>query len=432
MDREQNIFRVAAAKIQEKGDVLPDGGRQENLLALAASYKEFLAFKNLTEKMKLVVEIVEAGGEFRQELASVLQGIQRGADILERSLQNQETYKLVDKRWMRDTGSLREAFERGRLVMELDVRLDADGEFWVSHAVGARASFAPPYVHTMTTEEMKEGSKRFLVSEGLSVLREYQERGHRFILELKTLGPDEAHFRGVVERLRAMLEEKGVKESVAIASLSPGILMAVHEVMPEMPLILNGGIVPGISYSEKGENFLKSIIPRDKKWRAFGIGPVEVVVAAGETTPRRVDGEGKQTGYVLARLPNDLVDALRSQRGADGASAFAGLASLSNVSILASVLDAVGATEKAQQLRRYFSKLVDDLGVGKMATTWGQGLSAVPGLKHLAPEAQVKVFLRDFGLDVLIYTKSPEEWAHALPSDPREFIEIVGDVPKGE
>ncbi|MBI4991739.1 MAG: hypothetical protein HZB99_00785 [Candidatus Harrisonbacteria bacterium] len=397
-------------------------------------YPKFLSIEETAQKMREVLINSPHRPEFVAEMNGVLENLKRSAELLELSFKNQAEYNLVDKRWMRRPDYMKEALEKGRLAMELDVRMDKDGAFWVSHATGARASFTPPFIHEMTTEEMEKRGNRFTVEEALQIFSEYNDGKHKIILELKTLGSDEKNFPRIVENLKALIDKNGLKDAIAISSLSPGLLMSVHKVFPAAPLILNGGIVPGISYerpqeqqgiTEKVMNYIKrKLIPADKKWRAFGIklpwlGKLsEVLISASEETVIRPDGEGTQTGYALMRLPDDLTRAFLEQK--QEGRELGGMVSLSAVTIFASVLDAVGASEKAKEMRQYYTEVVDRLGLGKMATTWGQGLSEIPFLgstlfRKLEPKEQIRVFKEQLGKDTMVYTKGPERFAHELP-----------------
>lgn len=406
---------------------------EKEVLSVAELYPQFPDVKEATAQMEEVLTKGNHGPEFIEEMKFALQNLRGATEILEISLQNQKEYGLVDKRWMREPEFMRNALEKGRLAMELDVRIDKDGKFWVSHATGAKSSVLPPFIHAMTTEEMEEKGKRFTVDEAFDIFSKYKDRGHKLILELKTLGPKEENFPKVLESLKKLIDEKGLQEAVAISSLSPAILMATHETIPEMPLILNGGIIPGISYERPADKQTKvekaisglvgRIIPTDKKWRAFALNlPVfgkvfELVVSASEKTIVRPDGEGTQTGYALTRLPEDLINVLHEQK--EGEKKFGGMVSLSAVTILASVLETLGATEKAKEMRRYYNEVVDELGLEKMATTWGQGLTKIPLLgntlfKNLKPKEQIDVFKEQLGLNTMVYTKGPESFAHTL------------------
>ncbi len=402
-------------------------------LTIAELYPQFPDIQNAA---KVLQEILDEGGqssEFKKEMQIALENLYRATDILKLSLKNQQDYNLVDKRWMREPTFMKNALESGRLAMELDVRIDKDGEFWISHAVGARASLLPPFIHAMSTDEMEKSGRRFTLKEAFKIFSAYKKMGHRLILELKTIGSDESTYAKTVTSLKELIVQAGVDEAIAISSLSPGILMAVHDIMPETPLILNGGIVPIISYERPADkqdflersvgNLAKKIIPSDKKWRAFGVDVpwlgklFEVVISASEKTISRPDGHGTQTGYALVRLPDDLVNVLQQQQIAG--KEFGGLVSLSAVTIFANVLEMLGAYDKAREMREYYTKVVDKLQLGKMAATWGQNLHKIPVLgkflfKRLDPKEQIRVFREQLGDDTLIYTKSPEEFAHQL------------------
>jgi len=393
---------------------------QQLALTTAEKYHEFGAIKDTAAAMESVLErSATTNPAFANEVRGMLNNLVNASDILKLSLQKQAEYGLVDKRWIRQEKYMENALAAGRRALELDVRIDKEGGFWVSHATGARSSYASPHIHEMTTKEMQEHSRRFSLDEAFKVFADYKD-DHKLILELKTLGPDVHKFPEVVSHLKDLIEQYKAGDSVAVSSLSPGILMEVHKVLPEIPLILNGGIVPGITFEKPNEksligNLTDKFVPTDKKWRAFdmkvpGLGSLfEVVVAAGEDTVIRPDGEGTQTGYLLTRLPEDLTNVLKEQKDKE----FGGMVSLSAVTMLASALEYVpGGHKKAETLRKYYKDVVDELGLKTMATTWGQNLSKY-GLHALSAPEQIKVF-KKLGID-LVYTAAPEEFAHMLP-----------------
>lgn len=385
-------------------------------------YPEFPVIKTIKAKIDALLQSGREDADFLVEMEHLMVQLQAATEILDLSLQNQEQYGLVDKRWMRRPGFMKEALEKGRLVMELDLRPDKDGHFWVSHALGAKATFFPPFIRHMSTEDMHRKSDRFSLEEALELFSRYKKQGHKLILEIKSLGPGLQTHDRYATNLEGVLRDAEVRDSVAVASLSPAILMATHKAMKDMPLILNGGIVPGISYTGIGDKFAGAIVPQDAKWRAFGLKPFgEVVVSASGEVVRRSDGEDVHTGYALTRLPQEMVDVFRAQR--KEGHKLGGLVSLSSVTILASVLDGIGAKQKAQELRSYYSRVMDELGVGKMATTWGQSLGKIPVLRNLNPREQLRTFKKELGLDTVVYTKSPEEWAHLLPKDVKDILE---------
>jgi predicted HAD superfamily phosphohydrolase YqeG len=320
------------------------------------------------------------------------------------SLERQDLFGLVHKRWM--LGALKDSFEAGRRTIEMDLRMDSEHKFWVSHATGVRASFFPSFIHKMTTKEMKEKGCRESLEHVLEIFSKYKDRGHRLILEIKSLGNDPEKFCDRARELQKTLTDAGAENAVAVASLSPGILLAIHEVMPSVPLILNGGIQPFISYSSKG------IFLGDKKWKTFGIPYLGEMIISDGVIPSRADGEGTHTAYGFTHLPEKLVEVMKAQR--DVKIKFGGYVSLSAVTTVTSIMDLVGMHKRASTMRKKYAKIITDLGLGIQVTTWGQSLSKIPGFKHLDPQTQVEMFKRELGPDTIIYTKNPEEWAYKL------------------
>lgn len=161
-------------------------------------------------------------------------------------------------------------------------------------------------------------------------------------------------------------------------------------------------------------------MPPDKKWRSFGIklpwlgGIFDLVVASGEETVIRPDGEGTQMGCVLTRLPEDFTNVLKEQHDKE----LGGVVSLSIVTMLASALElaglgSAGAKKAADNMRSHYKDAVDQLGLKTMATTWGQGLGKL-GIRSMSGKEQAEKF-KKLGVDI-IYTKNPEKFAHLLGS----------------
>lgn len=422
MTSPERIQKPSLSKAIEHAQV-PIDTADERAIQIAQMYAEFPHVKDASQVLLDLLERKrdEYGEAFVVELQRAMREIRKAAEIVLLSLDSQEN--LVDHRWMRDTASLSEALEKGRRVIELDIRLDADGQPWVSHAIGARASFLPPYIEKMSTQEMQEKSARFPLEEGLQEFSRYMPEGHRLLLELKTLGPDAAAAERTLQNLKTMLRKTGTYDAVAIASLSPNILMESYKRLPDIPLICNAGILPVISSPKLQETVERILLP-DKKWRAVGIpGIAEMVLFGANETIERPDGHGMQSGYLFTRIPNDLVEAFREQRTRlhdTDMGRFAGVISITWAGVIGNVLDALPfgvGSEKATMIRKYYADAVDALGLGKMATTWGQELGKIPGLSHLQPQRQLEVFRRDLGEDGIAYTKRPEEWAHTLPTN---------------
>lgn len=399
-----------------------------DLLERAHLYRNFPEIKVTLDDFLDVLEkrrVAYVPG-FADEMRRSLENLQKAVEIANMSLDAQREFNLVDKRWVRS--DLAESMAGGKFAMEMDVRMDKEGEFWISHAVGAKATFFPPLVNNLTTEEMREKSRRLNLADSLKDFIPYAKRGHRLILEIKTLGPDTEKFEQSALKLKKMLEDNGVEESVSIASLSPGILFAIHKVMPKMPLILNGGLLPAFSYHESANNPMKRLVGADESWRAFGMKPFgEVVFSANRDLIQRVDGEGVQTGYVLAAIPDELLRVLRQQK-VDKAR-MGGIVSVAGIDIAANAMRLIGADQSAAQMSRYYADVVRDLGVNVMSGTWGQELGSVPGLVHLSPEEQIKAMRKFYGPDILIYTKNPETTAIKLAKDTGDDVEnVIGEI----
>lgn len=397
------------------------------LLEEAYLYRNFPEIKVTLDDFLDVLEkrrIAYAPG-FADEMRRSLENLQKAVEIVNMSLDTQKRFNLVDKRWVRS--DFAEVMSGGKFAMEMDVRMDKDGEFWISHAVGARATFFPPLVNTLTTEEMKLKGKRLNLADSLKEFIPYAKRGHRLILEIKTLGPDTKKFEQSALRLKKMLEDNGVEDSVSIASLSPGILFAIHKAMPRIPLILNGGLLPVFSYQESASP-MKRLVGADESWRAFGMKPFgEVVFSANRDLIQRADGEGVQTGYVLATIPDELLRVLRQQK-VDKAR-MGGIVSVAGIDIAANAMRLIGADESAAQMSRYYADVVRDLGVNIMSGTWGQELGSIPGLVHLSPEEQIKAMRKFYGPDILIYTKNPETTAIKLAKNVGDDVKgVIGEV----
>jgi len=418
----------------EFGEQAPDldfplSSADQDVIQKAHDYQNFPAARSSLRHFYSLLKKRALGydPEFAFNMANSLQDLDRSVELLELSLDTQEQYNLVDKRWARDTSSLEDALAKGRLVMELDIRMDKDGEFWASHAVGATTSFLPPFIHNLSTAEMVRDGKRFSLEDSLADFSKYAGKGHRLILELKTLGSDPEKFVTQAMKLKKMFHQHGVEGGVAVASLSPAILMAVHSVMPEVPLILNGGIVPGFSYQTKGESPVDKIVDTDKKWRAIGAKPFgEIVFSSSDDVVQRPDGAGTHTAYLMTHLPRQLLEVFRKQRLSGDK--LAGLVSIAHVHNVASALQFVGARRASADVIRYYSNLIKELGVGAMSTTWGQRMSTIPGFSSLKPEEQIQTMRDNYGSEIVIYTANPEQTALLLSDEFREKLLSASEV----
>ncbi len=382
----------------------------------AQAYEQFPALNKPVEKILGLLEVTERDETFTREMDAALEALESGTELLRLSLTNQHEYGLIDKRWWRNAETVRRGFKKGQLAMEMDLRFDNDGELWVSHDPKAGDSYFAPMISTLGSEDLKRRGERSSLEDVLDVFEPFANRGHRLMLELKNLGPDEGKQRVRAEHLRDVLRKRKLEEVVAVSSLSPRVLMHVHEAMPRVPLAINGGIVPGFSYTARGEALAQALVPEDAKWRAFSCAPgVEIVVSAAKVSPEHLNSQGKHTGFMCTRLPDELTAILKDQR--DSGNRFGGLASLTMINILGNVLSCVGAEKSAVDMTSFYRQVADELGVRPLLATWGQQLGNVPGLGHLKPERQVVAMRKAFGADSAIFTQNPEAYAHLLSDE---------------
>lgn len=237
--REQELVRRLGLLAIEKEIGLDDN--QTKAIATADKYYKYPEIakniKSMENIFKRTVNDKTDDFETKKEVQDLLANLVKAADFLDISLQKQKEYGLVDHRWViGDRRFVKEALAAGRRTLELDVRIDEEFGFWISHATGAKKNSTPPHIHEMTTAEMEEKGNRPSLEEVFKQFAEYKDE-HKLVLELKTLGPDVAKFPEVVGHLKKLIEENKIDGSVAVASISPGILMAVHKEMPDMPLI---------------------------------------------------------------------------------------------------------------------------------------------------------------------------------------------------
>jgi hypothetical protein len=389
---------------------------KERVFGLAEMYEQFPAVDGSMRKIRTLLKESERDEVFTKEMDSALVALESGTELLQLSLKNQREYGLIDKRWWRNAETVRSGFEKGQLAMEMDLRFDADGEIWMSHDPKAGDGYFAPVLSALSTDDVKRRGERSSLEEVLEVFEPFANRGHRLMLELKNLGSDEGKQRVRAEHLRNVLRQRQLEEAVAVASLSPRVLMHIHEAMPRVPLAINGGIVPGFSYTARGEALAQALVPEDAKWRAFSCAPgVEIVVSAARTSPEHLYSQDRHTGFMCTRLPDELTAILKNQR--DSGDRFGGLASLTMMTMLSNVLSCVGAEKPAAEMTSFYKQVADELGVRPLLATWGQQLGRVPGLGQLKPERQVEAMRQAFGVDSAIFTQNPETYAHLLPDE---------------
>ena len=257
-------------------------------------------------------------------------------EIVDRSLQNQADYMIVNHKQINTKEALEHELQSGTGIPELDIRFDKDGKPWISHSqrAGARFFFSKP-IHELSSEEVAKIGKRLSLEDGLDIFRQYHEDNpnHRVVLEIKELGPDKESAMQYLEKIRSMLEENGIVDSAIFATLSPSILRSVHDAFPDNPKILNGGIAPIISYDIANKSS-EDAEPAAEE-HAIKVPNVELFFSNATEIVERADGYGKQTGYLWTRLPRETVATLRqmNEKGSVGA------ASLAVVNMFANALE---------------------------------------------------------------------------------------------
>ena len=310
------------------------------------------------------------------EFNNLQQQIINGVEILDLSRQSQKRHGLVEKSLWRGN-DIQEVMESGAVAMEIDVRLSADGKFFITHKPKVDKK---QKISKMTASEISEQTDILPLEQALEVLSKYKKYGHKLIIELKTLGPKFEDYSDNLDNLKNLLDKKGVRESVAISSLSPRILAATHEAMPEMPLIMNTAIAPIISYpQEKGfgatlvkigkklVNLKNRLLKTPNKWFRLGPKKANILVCSAEGAmkypeEKGVDGEGRETQYFMTTIPEEVLNPLHEQH--KDKVELGGAASMAAVIHFTDVLEIIGFKKKAASIRSYYlNKLHNDLGV---------------------------------------------------------------------
>jgi len=110
-----------------------------------------------------------------------------------------------------------------------------------------------------------------------------------------------------------------------------------------------------------------------------------------------------ETVYVLAAIPEDLLEVLQEQK-VNGAG-FGGAISIANTSAWCNVLRLVGASSAASRISREIIGVVHNLGINVQTTTWGAINSPAKTRKWL-PAEQINHMVADgIGSSDVIYTR---------------------------
>jgi hypothetical protein len=377
----------------------------EHKLAEARRYADFQGLGELEQQVQNLAESEDdTDRESRQqEFDSLVSQIDGGLDALRKSQEAQRKYGLVEKFLWDDSGNpVEAAFKSGARAMEVNIRLNADNQFIIQHHPTVQPNAAleksakGKLVHEMTTEELADKTKILPLDEALKTLAEYKDNDHKLILQLKTLGS--GYPTETLENLATFqqkLDEYDVANNVVVSSLSPTILAAVHEAMPDMPLIMNTAVTPVISYPKEASfgAAIGKALSLGKGWAKLGTKRWHVLLATAEgamKAPEKIggDGQGKNNQYLMTAIPQEVIEAVAGQRAQT--EEFGGAMSVAAVSILASALEALGAKNKAADMRQKAIEKIHSMNLSVQTTTWG-GLKNKNGpLKALNPLHQIE------------------------------------------
>lgn len=393
----------------------------EQLLARAKLYRKFgkvaLALAAIDEAKDESVDAadflqsgVSQGGEEGVEkekspeelqASALVNQLKKALDDVDLSLEKQLDYNIVYHKQINTKEALQEELQKGTAIPELDIRFDKNGTPWISHSPRAGGRFwfsklgrkSTKPIHELTTKEVQKIGGRLSLEDGLSMLAEYAKdnSNHFPVLELKELGPSTENGRWYLERVKALLDKNGFTDKAVFATLSPSILRATHDVFPDNPKILNGGIAPVISYN------LAENTNKEESGKEIGvkIPGVELYFSNATELTERPDGYGKQTGYLWTRLPKETVETLRESKDKTGV----GAASLTVVNKFADILQ-IFSPRAAKKVREHYRNELEKLGLGIQAQISKKNMHESAGR-----------ILEQFGDNTILYANASEDWS---------------------
>lgn len=390
----------------EKWEALADE-KQTNSEAILERAKRYRRFGQVAMALSAMEESAPANAETHEEMETVeekqaeafITQLEEALGTVDKSLQNQLDYNIVNHKQINTKDALQEELESGTAIPELDIRFDKDGKPWVSHSprAGARFLFSK-HIHELSSEEVEGLGQRLSLEDALKLIQEYNKNGdHKVVLEIKELGASEEGRKKLLETVGDLLEQTELKESAVFATLSPDLMGSIHDAFPENSKILNGGIAPVISC-----NIEKSLDTNEGGEREFPIKipGVELFISSLTKAPKHNDGYGKQTGYLWLRLPTDTVKTL-SRMNANGK---VGAASLTIVNKVANVLEMFNS-EAASALRKKYAEKVHSLGMKVQAA-----------ISKKDPLGGMQKTMEAMGEDTIFYSDtSPGDFAADLP-----------------
>ena len=285
-------------------------------------------------------------------------------------------------------------------AMEIDVRLNADRCFVVAH--GTASPGGKPIAQTHSSE-LKDVVP---LEAALAVLA--QHPGPRLVMEIKTLGRAHEH-DATASHLVALVTSAGVADRVSVSSLSPAVLLAIHRAWPDVPLILNGALVPVVSYPDGPVGrFLADRLHRGRGyWRVGWRGRCVVLgdITGALRAARDHDAAAAQgeTIYAITSVTGELADILRTQ--ARHGTALGGAVSVATVTGWCNVLLRAGLRRLPTHQSKRIVEAVHAEGLNVQTTTWGT-INRPTGVAMWRPQTQIRRLVRDgLGDHDVIYTR---------------------------
>ncbi|MDR2620358.1 MAG: hypothetical protein LBC29_04490, partial [Propionibacteriaceae bacterium] len=324
------------------------------------------------------------------------QPVSGGVQLIEKSLWDE-----------RDNGAaLTRALQGVAPAMEVDARLSADGVFLLSHSDTTASGKSISSSTAADLTGLSGLAEALPLRAALEVLAAHPDK--HLVVEVKTLGESSVQENNA-ERLRALALASGVAERITISSLSPSILLLVHRVWPEVPLILNAAIVPVFSYPTGW--FGRLVAKRLRAGRGYlklGFRQKYVVLATGEgalTRPRvqGADGVDGDVSYALTELPEALLQVLRDQ-AARGVR-FGGAVSVASVTAYCNGLRRIVFLRGyADRIHAQAIAALHQRGVNVQSTTWG-AINTETRVADWQPVTQLRRLLAaGFGRNDMVYT----------------------------
>ncbi len=153
MDNESTLSSENTAEQQNTEKNSWDDLKSERLLERVQMYRKFgkvaLALNRMEtpkteeipeEEVKNPAEVV---GETPDDMQSeaLLAQIEEALRDVDRSLENQIEYSIINHKQINTFDALKNEFESGSSIPELDIRFDKEGKTWISHSQRAGARF---------------------------------------------------------------------------------------------------------------------------------------------------------------------------------------------------------------------------------------------------------------------------------------------------